>query len=99
MPSQKTADGPQIPTVSWSTETIWQLVSEIEKPAILKVLFGIKENSNDRKTGDYEVAVYQAIAQALIPDVANVFWHTAGDHIKKIEWLKDCYVKLAAKLK
>ncbi|KAI6139526.1 hypothetical protein BKA82DRAFT_4364662 [Pisolithus tinctorius] len=80
-------------------ETIWQLVSEIEKPANLKVLFGIKENSNDRKTGDYKVAVYQAIAQALIPEVANVFWHTAGDHIKKIEWLKDCYVKLAAKLK
>ncbi|KAI6145632.1 hypothetical protein BKA82DRAFT_24361 [Pisolithus tinctorius] len=52
-----------------------------------------------RKTGDYKVAVYQAIAQALIPEVANVFWHTAGDHIKKIEWLKDCYVKLAAKLK
>ncbi|KIN97503.1 hypothetical protein M404DRAFT_32239 [Pisolithus tinctorius Marx 270] len=37
--------------------------------------------------------------QTLIPEVANVFWHTAGDHIKKIEWLKACYVKLAAKLK
>ncbi|KAI6141289.1 hypothetical protein BKA82DRAFT_28690 [Pisolithus tinctorius] len=67
-------------------------------PANLKVLFGIKENSNDRKTGDYKVAVYQAIAQTPIPEVANVFWYTAGDHIKKIE-LKDCYVKLAAKLK
>ncbi|KAI6155997.1 hypothetical protein BKA82DRAFT_4011369 [Pisolithus tinctorius] len=96
---KQTADGPQIPTVSWSTGTIWQLVSEIEKPANLKVLFGIKENSNDRKTGDYKVGVYQAIAQAFIPEVANVFWHTAGDHIKKIKWLKDCYVKLAAKLK
>ncbi|KAI6138465.1 hypothetical protein BKA82DRAFT_25234 [Pisolithus tinctorius] len=60
---------------------------------------GMVLEKKQRKTGDYKVAVYQAIAQALIPEVANVIWHTAGDHIKKIEWLKDCYVKLAAKLK
>ncbi|KAI6155935.1 hypothetical protein BKA82DRAFT_24450 [Pisolithus tinctorius] len=78
---------------------MWQLVSEIEKPANLKVLFGIKENPSDRKTGDHKIAVHQAIAQTLIPEVANVCWHTAGDHIKKMMWLKDCYVNLAAKLK
>ncbi|KAL4066340.1 hypothetical protein V8B97DRAFT_2111370 [Scleroderma yunnanense] len=67
MAHKKMIDGPQIPSVTWNIVMIWDLVLQIKKPAHLKVLFGIKEDS-------YDVKVYYT-------------------------QLKDCYVKLAAKLK
>jgi hypothetical protein len=53
MARKKTTDGPQIPTVTWNIAMIWDLVSQIEKPAHLKVLFGIKEDSYDVKVYYY----------------------------------------------
>ena len=46
-------DGPQIPAVTWNIAMIWDLVSQIEKLAHLKVLFGIKEDSYDLKVYYY----------------------------------------------
>ncbi|KAL4063580.1 hypothetical protein V8B97DRAFT_1920137 [Scleroderma yunnanense] len=97
---KKAADSPQIATVVWTTDQIWELIAEIERPANLKALFGITKDPSDKKTGSCKVAVYQAIARRLIPEVTAICLHTGGERIKKkIEWLKDCYSKLAAKLK
>ncbi|KAL4063287.1 hypothetical protein V8B97DRAFT_1920556 [Scleroderma yunnanense] len=91
MPCKKAADSPQITTV---------LIAEIKKPANLKALFGVTKDPSNKKTGDHKVAVYQAIAGRLIPEVIAICLHTGGERIKKkIEWLKDHYSKLAAKLK
>ena len=53
MAHKKMTDGLQIPAVTWNIAMIWDLVSQIEKPAHLKVLFGIKGDSYDVKVYYY----------------------------------------------
>ncbi|KAG1875252.1 hypothetical protein C8R48DRAFT_592426 [Suillus tomentosus] len=85
-----------IPPITWTSDLVWKLIAEVEKPVNLKVLFGIKEDK-DPKKGDRKISAYKTIAETILPNLYALDPRTAME--RTLFRLRVTYVKHAAALK
>ncbi|KAJ3483167.1 hypothetical protein NLJ89_g12086 [Agrocybe chaxingu] len=105
-PRRRGAPKPQkvkIPELPWSEndhELVWKFITELEKDANYKILFGKKDPSEKNTSGDSRVSVFKRIAEALFPDLYIVDANTMGERMKgQLERLKKSYQKQAKRLR
>jgi hypothetical protein len=101
MPPKRDTKKKKLPEIPWAEDDnrlTWSLLTEIEKPANYKVLFGKKDKDevspisvtfkpssdgfSQNTSGETKVTVHKHIGQVVLPDLFTLDPNVVADHVK-----------------